>query len=137
MVILVFLSLAMSFNDMCPWWLCTLFALYFGLIAVWVFLSIKGLHKADVYSRDGLLSLRDSVKRCTTSSKQERIVLTVLGLGVVGLLDTYLFFHDRIMFYTSIVVLLVSSIHGPLVTKRVTREFQTLGEEVDELLKEQ
>ena len=137
MVILVIVSLAMSFDEEYPWWIGAFLALYFGIILVWGFLSIKGLHKADVYSRDGLLSLRDSVKRCTTSSKQERIVLTVLGLGVVGLLDTYLFFHDRIMFYICIVVLLVSSIHGPLVTKRVTREFQTLGEEVDELLKEQ
>ena len=137
MVILVIVSLAMSFHEEYPWWIGALLALYFGIILVWGFLSFKGLHKADVYSRDGLLSLRDSVKRCTTASKQERIVITVLGLGVVGLLDTYLFFHDRIMFYTCIGVLLTSSISGSRVTQRVNKDFQTLGEEVDELLKEQ
>ncbi len=45
-----------------PWWLILLCDLYFVWIAVDSLFAIIGLRKADVQSREGLLSLRDGLK---------------------------------------------------------------------------
>ncbi len=117
-----------------PWWLILLFDLYFGWIAVDSLFAIIGLRKADVQSREGLLSLRESLK---TYSKRKRTIIQVVGIILFLVLEACLFFYDRSSFFAMLI--LGALLNGPFGRKRtqeVTKRYDELSEEIDELLNE-
>ena len=99
-------------------------------------IATNGLRKADAQSREGLLSLRDSIQKSTTYSKRKRIVIQVVGIIISLLIYVYLFFYDRSMFFTLLVSGLLSIPVVIKTSKRVKKRFDELNEEIDELLKE-
>ena len=102
-----------------PWWLLLPSDLFLGWIA-------------DAQSREGLLSLRDSIQKSTTYSKRKRIVIQVVGIIISLLIYVYLFFYDRSMFFTLLVSGLLSIPVVIKTSKRVKKRFDELNEEIDE-----
>ena len=122
--------------DYWPWWLLLPSDLFLGWITLDSLIATNGLRKADAQSREGLLSLRDSIQKSTTYSKRKRIVIQVVGIIISLLIYVYLFFYDRSMFFTLLVSGLLSIPVVIKTSKRVKKRFDELNEEIDELLKE-
>lgn len=117
-----------------PWWLILLFDLYFGWILADNLFAIIGLRKADVQSREGLLSLRESLK---TYSKRKRTIIRIVGIVLFLVLEACLFFYDRIAFFSLIIWgAFINGSFGRKRTREVTKRYDELSEEIDELLKE-
>ncbi len=117
-----------------PWWLILLCDLYFVWIAVDSLFAIIGLRKADVQSREGLLSLRESLK---TYSKRKRTIIRIIGIILFLVSEVFLFFYDRIACFSMIIW--IGFLNGPFGRKRireVTKRYDELSEEIDELLNE-
>ena len=117
-----------------PWWLILLCDLYFVWIAVDSLFAIIGLRKADVQSREGLLSLRESLK---TYSKRKRTIIRIIGIILFLALEVCLFFYDRWTFFA--LIIWGALLNGPFGRKRtqeVTKRYDELSEEIDELLNE-
>ena len=119
-----------------PWWLLLPSDLFLGWITLDSLIATNGLRKADAQSREGLLSLRDSIQKSTTYSKRKRIGIQVVGIIISLLIYVYLFFYDRSMFFTLLVSGLLSIPVVIKTSKRVKKRFDELNEEIDELLKE-
>ncbi len=110
-----------------PWWLILLCDLYFVWIAVDSLFAIIGLRKADVQSREGLLSLRESLK---TYSKRKRTIIRIIGIILFLVSEVFLFFY---------MIIWIGFLNGPFGRKRtreVTKRYDELSEEIDELLDE-
>ncbi len=122
--------------DYWPWWLLLPSDLFLGWITLDSLIATNGLRKADAQSREGLLSLRDSIQKSTTYSKRKRIVIQVVGIIISLLIYVYLFFYDRSMFFTLLVSGLLSIPVVIKTSKRVKKRFDELNEEIDELLNE-
>ena len=117
-----------------PWWLILLCDLYFVWIAVDSLFAIIGLRKADVQSREGLLSLRESLN---TYSKRRRTIIQVVGIILFLVLEVCLFFYDLYSFFAMIIWgALFNGPFGRKRTQEVTKRYDKLSEEIDELLKE-
>ena len=117
-----------------PWWLILLCDLYFVWIAVDSLFAIIGLRKADVQSREGLLSLRDSLK---TYSKRKRTIIRIIGIILFLVLEVFLFFYDRMAFFSMIIWGgFFEGSFGRKRTREVTKRYDELSEEIDELLNE-
>lgn len=120
-----------------PWWLLLPVDLLVSMIVVDSLIATNGLRKADVQSREGLLSLRESVHKSTTYSKRKRILIQVIGIIGSVMIYVYLFFHDRLMFFTLLITSLIFIPIGRLTGKRVKKRYDELDEEIDELMKEE
>ena len=117
-----------------PWWLILLCDLYFVWIAVDSLFAIIGLRKANVQSREGLLSLRESLK---TYSKRKRTIIRIVGIILFLTLEACLFFYDRIAFFSMIIWGgFFEGSFGRKRTREVTKRYDELSEEIDELLNE-
>ena len=117
-----------------PWWLILLCDLYFVWMAVDCLFAIIGLRKADVQSREGLLSLRDSLN---TYSKRKRTIIRIVGIILFLTLETCLLFYDRIAFFSMIIWgSFFNGSFGRKRTREVTKRYDELSEEIDELLNE-
>lgn len=117
-----------------PWWLILLFDLYFGWILADNLFAINGLRKADVQSREGLLSLRESLN---TYSKRRRTIIQVVGIILFLVLEVCLFFYDRGSFFAMLIWgALLNGPFGRKRTQEVTKRYDKLSEEINELLKE-
>ena len=117
-----------------PWWLILLCDLYFVWIAVDSLFAIIGLRKANVQSREGLLSLRESLK---TYSKRTRTIIRIVGIILFLTLEACLFFYDRIAFFSMIIWGgFFEGSFGRKRTREVTKRYDELSEEIDELLNE-
>ena len=118
-----------------PWWLILLFDLYFGWILVDSLIAALGLRKADVQSRKGLLSLRESIN---TYSKRKRTIIRIIGIILYAILAVCLLFYDRTAFFSWLLWGgIVYSPFGRKETKRTTKLYDEVREEIDELLKEE
>ena len=117
-----------------PWWLILLFDLYFGWILADNLFAIIGLRKADVQRREGLLSLRESLN---TYSKRRRTIIQVVGIILFLVLEVCLFFYDLYSFFAMLIWgALLNGPFGRKRTQEVTKRYDKLSEEIDELLKE-
>lgn len=140
MVCVIFLVVIITVSNLIlferwPWWLLLPIDLFYSVILVDNLIAINGLRKAEVQSRKGLLSLRESVRKSTSYSKRKRSLIQVIGITISLLIFVYLFFHDRAMFFTLLISSLIAFPFGYLTAKRVNKRFKDLGEEIDELLK--
>ena len=117
-----------------PWWLILLFDLYFGWILADNLFAIIGLRKADVQSREGLLSLQDNIN---AYSKRRRTIIQVVGIILFLVLEVCLFFYDLYSFFAMLIWgALLNGPFGRKRTQEVTKRYDELSEEIDELLNE-
>ena len=117
-----------------PWWLLLPSDLFLGWITLDSLIATNGLRKADAQSREGLLSLRESLK---TYSKRKRTIIRIIGIILFLVLEVFLFFYDRIAFFSMIIWgSFFNGSFGRKRTREVTNRYDELSEEIDELLNE-
>lgn len=140
----VFLALMMgaclsllSLGGRWPWWLVVPTAVFFGVMIVDNLVITRGMARPDVYSREGLLSLRESVQASSNMTRWRKWFYRGFGALLMVLLYVFLWFNDRDQFVILLIVGLSSSLFGNLAAKRVKRHYDELGEEVDALLQEE
>ena len=139
-IFFVFLLVASTVFKIWPWWILIPLDLVLGIIVVEGLIISNDFRKVDVQSREGLLSLREYMRKRSTLSKRQKIFALIVGCcGGIGtllmLIYFYLYQFDEIfsMIGEMIVVVICWSFWlGPYVKK----ESDDFVEEIDELLKE-
>lgn len=119
-----------------PWWLLLPIDLFICALVVESLIVTNSFRKADVQSREGLLSLRESVRKSTIVSKRKRIIIQIIAFIILVVIFIYLFFNDRTIFVSTLIGCIVGSIAGRRTVKRVKKRYDEFNEEIDELLKE-
>lgn len=127
----------LSLGDRWPWWLVVPTAVFFGVMIVDNLIITRGMARPDVYSREGLLSLRKSIEASTSMTRWRKWFYRCFGALLMVLLYVFLWFNDREEFVILLIIGLSSFFFSNLASKRVKRRYDELGEEVDELLKEE
>ena len=136
LTIMIVLNIILVMDNVLPWWFAVILDLFIGWLLLESLIVTNGLRKADVQDREGLLSLRESVRKSTTVSKRKRIILISVGLILLIVVNVFFFLHQQ---YTFIFMLIGLLIAIPITRKRVMqakKQYNDLGEEIDELLKE-
>ena len=129
-------NIILVIDNVLPWWFAVILDLFIGWLLLESLIVTNGLRKANVQDREGLLSLRESVRKSTTVSKRKRIILISVGLILLIVVNVFFFLHQQ---YTFIFILIGLFIAIPITRKRVMQakeQYNDLGEEIDELLKE-
>ena len=117
-----------------PWWLILLFNLYFGWLLVDSLIATIALRKADVQSREGLLSLRESIN---IYSKRKHTIIRIIGILLFVVFEGFLLFYDRSAFFSMLIFGgLLFFPFGSKETRRSTKPYDKLSKEIDELLEE-
>ena len=136
LTIMIVLNIILVMDNVLPWWFAVILDLFIGWLLLESLIVTNGLRKANVQDREGLLSLRESVRKSTTVSKRKRIILISIGLILLIVVNVFFFLHQH---YTLIFMLIGLLIAIPITQKRVMQakeQYNDLGEEIDELLKE-
>ena len=119
-----------------PWWLLLPVDIFLAWIVLDSLISTNGLRKADVQSREGLLSLKESMRKGSAYNKRKLIVIQIIASIILVAIFIYLFLDDRVIFVSVLVSSIIASLVGRKTAKRVKKQYDDLGEEIDELLKE-
>ena len=138
---LVIIFAASTIFQLLPWWILIPADLIIGYVVVEALIGSNGLRKADVQSREGLISMRECMRKESSYSKRRLIIMKIVALlgvllGVVMLIYLCLY-DDRDTFVAVLIGILASFvIGGSRFEKRVKKESDDFVEEIDELLKE-
>ena len=119
-----------------PWWLLLPVDIFLAWIVLDSLISTNGLRKADVQSREGLLSLRESMRKSSSYSKRKQIIIRIIALILLVVMFIYLYLYERDFFASTLIGCIAASLVGPWFAKRTKRQYDDLREEIDELLKE-
>ena len=140
----MFLMVASTIFKIWPWWILIPFDLALGIVVVTALIVSNDFRKADVQSREGVLSLRENMRKRSTLSKRQRIFLQISKwISWIGtpIMLIYLYLHQRDIFIPILVILFFSFINDRIwldkymdkYTKKKTDDFV---KEIDELLEE-
>ena len=127
-----------------PWWILIPFDLLLGTLVVEILIVSHDFRKADVQSRESVLSLRENMRKRSTLSKRQQIFLQISRwISWIGtpIMLIYLYLHQRDIFIPILVILFFSFINDRIwldkymdkYTKKKTDDFV---KEIDELLEE-
>lgn len=119
-------------------WLVVAFDFFMALIIVYGILTTFNLVRPLTGSRDGLQTLRETVNNCTDSSLRGNRIIQILG----GILIVAMIVHEFTKstydgLTTLFITVPIGLLAGFLVNKREKKKYRELGDEVDELLKEE
>ena len=135
-IFLVIIFTVSTLFQILPWWIIVPIDLFMGFIVVESLIASNGLRKADVQSREGLLSLRECIRANSIYSKFKQIITRIIGLILLVVMLIYLYLHERDSIAPMLGGCLAAWLVGPWITKRIKKQYDDLGEEIDELLKE-
>ena len=135
-IFIVIIVVASTLLQLWPWWILVPFDLIFGYIVVKSLIASNGLRKADVQSREGLLSIRECIRVNNIYSKRKKIIIRIMTSIIAVVMFIYLYLHERDTIDSLLVGLFAALLVGPWIDKRVKKQYNDLGEEIDELLKE-
>ena len=120
-----------------PWWLVVPYILFFSVMVVDNLVVTRGMARPDVGSKDGLRSLRASVQTSNTMKRWRKWFYQGFGT-LIGLASyIYLWFNDHVLFFSVLFAGIICLPIGYISAKRVKKRYEELGEEIDELLKEE
>ena len=139
-IFFVFLLVASTVFKIWPWWILIPLDLVLGIIVVEGLIISNDFRKVDVQSREGLLSLREYMRKRSTLSKRQKIFALIVGCcGGIGTLLMLIYFYiyqfDEIFSMIGEMIILILCWKfwlGPYVKK----ENDDFVKEIDELLKE-
>ena len=120
-----------------PWWVIVPSIVFFSVMIIDNLWVTRGMARPDLESKEGLRSLRDSVKTSSNSNRWRIWFYRGFGIFDLALTDIYLWFNDRSLFFTMLIVSIICFPFGKSTAKRVKNRYDELGEEIDELLKEE
>ena len=135
-IFLVIMITASNFILQWPWWLLLPCDIFLAWIVLDSLISTNGLRKADVQSREGLLSLRESMRKSSSYSKRKQIIIRIIALIFLVVMFIYIYLYNRDFFISTLFGCIAAFLVGPWFAKRTKKQYNDLGEEIDELLKE-
>ena len=132
---ITFLHFAEGILDL---WLVVAFDFFMALIIVYGILTTFNLVRPLTGSRDGLQTLRETVNNCSDDSRRGNRIIQILG----GILIVAMIVHEFTKstydgLTTLFITVPIGLLAGFLVNKREKKKYRELGDEVDELLKEE
>ena len=119
-------------------WLVVAFDFFMALIIVYGILTTFNLVRPLTGSRDGLQTLRETVNNCSDDSRRGNRIIQILG----GILIVAMIVHEFTKstydgLTTLFITVPIGLLAGFLVNKHEKKKYRELGDEVDELLKEE
>lgn len=140
-IFFAFLMVASTIFKIWPWWFLIPFDLILGIIVVEALILSNYFRKTDVQSREGLLSLREWMRKRSKLSKRKRIFAQIVRWSSwIGtpLLLIYLYLYQRDIFLPVIGILICAEIEWRMwLGDYIKKENDDLVKEIDELLKEE
>ena len=120
-----------------PWWLVMPYVLFFSVLIIDNLVVTRGMAHPDWESKDGIRSLRACIQASSSMKRWRAWFYRGFGAIVLTLTYIYLWFNDRQMFITILISCLICLPLIYLAGKRMKKRYDELGEEIDELLKEE
>ena len=137
----MFLMVASTIFKIWPWWILVPFDLLLGIVVVELLIVSIDFRKADVQNRDGLLSLRESMRKRNILIKRKRIFMKLVFWSswiVTPLMFIYLYLYQRDFILPIFVIIIVNFIIWIIwVDKYIKKLNDDFVKEIDELLKEE
>ena len=123
-------------DNIWPWWLILLVDLLIISLTIYSLIVSRGMRRPDMYTKSGLLSLRESVLRSSNTPKRHKAVIYVAGGAITVLLFIYIYKNDPDILSSKLIGGAAGLFAGLLIARRLKKHYSTLSEEIDELLKE-
>ena len=120
-----------------PWWLILLVDLLIISLTVYSLIVSRGMRRPDMYSKSGLLSLRESVRKSSTTPKRHKAVIYVVSGVIIVLMLIYVYKNNPGLLSAKLLGGAAGLLAGLLVARRLKKHYNNLSEEIDELLKEE
>ena len=119
-------------------WLVVAFDFFMALIIVYGILTTFNLIRPLTGSRDGLQTLRETVNNCSDDSRRGNRIIQILGGILIIAMIAHEFTKSTYDGLTTLFITVpIGLLAGFLVNKREKKKYRELGDEVDELLKEE
>ena len=136
-IFIVAITPFLIYESLWPWWLIILVDLFIISLTIYSLIVTHGMRRPDMYSKSGLLSLRESVRRSSSTPKRYKAIIYVAGGVIIVLLLIYLYKTEPDMALSHPLGGVVGLLAGLLVARRLKKRYSNLSEEIDELLKEE
>ena len=140
-IFFAFLMVASTIFKVWPWWILVPLDLSLGILVVELLIVSNDFRKTDVQSREGLLSMRECMRKRSTLSKRKRIFAQIVRWSSwIGtpLLLIYLYLYQRDIFLPVIGILICAEIEWRMwLSDYIKKENDDFVKEIDELLKEE
>ena len=137
----MFLMVASTIFKIWPWWILIPFDLALGIVVVTALIVSNDFRKADVQSREGLLTLRECMRKRSILTKRKRIFLKIvywICWIFAPIMFIYIYLHHRDIFLIILVTVIVDFIIGKIwLDKYIKKLDDDYVKEIDELLKEE
>lgn len=136
-----FLMVASTIFKIWPWWILVPLDLALGIFVVELLIVSNDFRKTDVQSREGLLSLREWMRKRSKLSKRKRIFLKIISWTcwiVTPLMLIYVYLYQRDIFFLVLGTLICAEIEWRMwLGDYIKKENDDFVKEIDELLKEE
>ena len=136
-IFIVAITPFLIYESLWPWWLIILVDLFIISLTIYSLIVTHGMRRPDMYSKSGLLSLRESVQRSSSTPKRHKAVIYVAGGVVIALLLIYHYKTKPDMAPSQLLGGVAGLLAGLLIARRLKKRYSNLSEEIDELLKEE
>lgn len=140
-IFFIFLMVASTIFKVWPWWILVPLDLSLGILVVELLIVSNDFRKADVQSREGLLSMRECMRKRSKLSKRKRIFLKIISWSCwIGtpLMLIYVYLYQRDIFFLVLATLICAEIEWRMwLGDYIKKENDDFVKEIDELLKEE
>ena len=136
-IFIVVITPWLFYDNLWPWWLILLVDLLIISLTIYSLIVSRGMRRPDMYSKSGLLSLRESVQRSSNTPKRHKAIIYAAGGIITVLLFIYIYKNDPDFLSAKLLGGLAGLIAGLLIALRLKKHYSNLSEEIDELLKDE
>ena len=124
-------------ENLWPWWLIILVDLLMISLTIYSLIVTRGMRRPDMNSKSGLLSLRESVQRSSSTPKRHKAVIYVVSGVIIVLLLIYAYKNNPDILSLKLTGGIAGLLAGLIVSRRLKKHYSNLSEEIDELLKDE
>jgi glucan phosphoethanolaminetransferase (alkaline phosphatase superfamily) len=136
-IFIVVITPWLFYDNLWPWWLIILVDLLIISLTIYSLIVSRGMRRPDMYSKSGLLSLRESVQRSSNTPKRHKAIIYAVGGIITVLLFIYIYKNDPDLLSAKLIGGIAGLLAGLLIARRLKKQYRNLSEEIDELLKEE
>lgn len=125
------------YENLWTWWGILSADLLIISLTIYSLIVTRGMRRPDMYSKSGLLSLRESVQRSSNTPKRHKAVICAVSGVVIALMFIYVYINNPERMPSKLIGGAAGLFAGLLVARRLKKHYHNLSEEIDELLKEE
>ena len=139
-IFFMILIVASTIFKIWPWWILIPFDLALGIVVVTALIVSNDFRKAEVQSRERLLTLRECMRKRSILTKRKRIFLKIvywICWIVSPIMFTYIYLYHRDIFLLILIIVIIDFIIGKIwLDKYIKKLNDDFVKEIDELLEE-